>query len=90
VRYSSFGAALLGEGLSQHYGLPYGRVIADRVTGLLALTDTTTDIGAELAPRTAASDSRRKRPVPAWNLGAMPGAGALWSTTHTCSATSKR
>ena len=81
VRYSNFGAALLGDALSQHDGLPYGRVIADRVTGPLALTDTTTDIDAELAP-TAASHSRRKRPVPPWNLGAMPGAGALWSTTH--------
>ena len=82
VRYSNFGAALLGEALSQHHQLPYEQVIAERVTGPLGLTDTTTEIGAELAPRTAASHSRRKRPVPAWNLGAMPGAGALWSTTQ--------
>ena len=82
VRYSNFGAALLGEALSQHYGLPYEQVIADRVTGPLGLTDTTTDIGPELASRTASSHSRRKRPVPAWNLGVMPGAGALWSTAH--------
>jgi CubicO group peptidase (beta-lactamase class C family) len=82
VRYSNFGAALLGQALSQHHQLPYGRVIADRVTGPLGLTDTTIDIGPELASRAAASHSRHKRPVAAWNLGAMPGAGALWSTTH--------
>ena len=36
VRYSNFGAALLGEALSRHHQLPYGRMIAERVTGPLA------------------------------------------------------
>ena len=80
VRYSNFGAALLGEALSRHHRLPYGRMVADRVTGPLGLTDTTVDIGPELADRTAATHSPRRKPVPPWHLGAMAGAGALWST----------
>lgn len=80
MRYSNFGAALLGEALSRHYQLPYGQVISDRVTGLLALPDTTIAGGQENDARAAVNHSCRKRPIPPWNLGAMPGAGALWST----------
>lgn len=80
VRYSNFGAALLGEALSRHHDLPYERVVADRVTGPLGLQDTTVNIDSELADRTAATHSARKKPVPAWHLGAMAGAGALWAT----------
>lgn len=80
VRYSNFGAALLGEALSRHHQLPYGRMIAERVTGPLGLEDTTVDIGPDLADRTAATHSARRKPVPPWHLGAMGAAGALWST----------
>lgn len=80
VRYSNFGAALLGEALSRHHQLPYAHVLSDRVTSPLGLQDTTVDPGAELADRTSATHSRRRKPVPAWHLGAMAGAGGLWST----------
>jgi serine-type D-Ala-D-Ala carboxypeptidase/endopeptidase len=80
VRYSNFGAALLGEALSRHHQLPYGRMIADRVTGPLGLRDTTVDIGPERTDRAVGTHSARKKAVPAWHLGAMAGAGALWST----------
>ncbi|MGA9749430.1 MAG: serine hydrolase domain-containing protein [Nocardioides sp.] len=80
VRYSNFGAALLGEALSRHHEIPYERVITDRVTGPLGLEDTKVNIDPELADRIAATHSARKKPVPAWHLGGVAGAGALWST----------
>ncbi len=80
VRYSNFGAALLGEALARHHEVPYGRMIADRVTRPLGLQDTTADLGTQLADRAVATHSARKKPVPPWHLGAMAGAGALWSS----------
>jgi CubicO group peptidase (beta-lactamase class C family) len=80
VRYSNFGAALLGQALSRHTGRPYAQLIADRITGPLLLPDTAVDLRPDQLTRKAAGHSRRGRVVPDWHLGAMPGAGALYST----------
>lgn len=80
VRYSNFGAGLLGEALSRHTGLPYDRLIAERITGPLGLADTELTVRQDQLRRRALGHDRRRRPVPDWDLGAMPGAGALYST----------
>ena len=82
VRYSNFGMALLGEALSRRSNLPYGELIADRVAGPLGLVDTGIALVADQEHRAATSHSRRGRPVPDWDLGGMPGAGALRSTVR--------
>jgi D-alanyl-D-alanine-carboxypeptidase/D-alanyl-D-alanine-endopeptidase len=80
IRYSNFGAALLGEALSRHTGRPYAELVAERITGPLAMPDTAVDLSPEQMTRKATGHSRRGRAVPDWHLGAMPGAGALYST----------
>src|SRR6478735_2282732 len=40
VRYSNFGMALLGEALSRQSGIPYHRLVLERVAGPLGLRDT--------------------------------------------------
>jgi CubicO group peptidase (beta-lactamase class C family) len=44
------------------------------------MPDTAVDLSHDQAARKAAGHSRRGRDVPDWHLGAMPGAGALYST----------
>jgi len=80
IRYSNFGVALLGEALSRHTSRPYGQLVAERITGPLAMPDTAVDLSPEQMARKATGHSRRGRAVPDWQLGAMPGAGALYST----------
>jgi D-alanyl-D-alanine-carboxypeptidase/D-alanyl-D-alanine-endopeptidase len=80
IRYSNFGAALLGEALGWHADRPYGQLIAERLTGPFAMPDTAVDLSPDQAARKAAGHSRRGREVPDWRLGAMAGAGALYST----------
>jgi D-alanyl-D-alanine-carboxypeptidase/D-alanyl-D-alanine-endopeptidase len=80
VRYSNFGAALLGQALSRHTRRPYARLIAERITGPLGMPDTAVDLQPDQEDRKAVGHSRRGRAVPDWHLGAMPGAGALYST----------
>jgi serine-type D-Ala-D-Ala carboxypeptidase/endopeptidase len=82
VRYSNFGAALLGEALSRHAGLPYDGMIAERVAGPLRLCDTVVRPRPYQVDRRATGHSNRRRAVPDWDLGAMPGAGALHSTVN--------
>lgn len=82
VRYSNFGAALLGEALCRRTGLSFEQLIAERVTGPLHLSDSVVHPDPDQRERQAVGHSRRRRPVPDWDLGAMPGAGALYSTVH--------
>jgi CubicO group peptidase (beta-lactamase class C family) len=82
VRYSNFGAALLGEALSRHAGLPYEQLIRERITAPLGLSDTVVTAHEDQRSRQAVGHSRRGKPVPDWDMGAMPGAGALRSTVH--------
>lgn len=82
VRYSNFGAALLGEALSRHAGMPYEQLIHRRVTQPLQLSDTVVTVRPDQWGRQAVAHSRRRRPVPDWDVGSMAGAGALRSTVH--------
>ena len=81
-RYSNYGAGLLGEALARAAGLSFAELIARRVTGPLQLPDTVVEPGPEQEARRAAGHSWRGRRVPDWHLGALAGAGALWSTAE--------
>ncbi|GAA3006820.1 hypothetical protein GCM10020229_18200 [Kitasatospora albolonga] len=75
-RYSNLGAGLLGLALARHTGTDYESMLARLVTGPLGLP------GVRVVterPQTQGHD-RRRRPVPAWNLAALAGAGALRAT----------
>ena len=46
------------------------------------MSDTVVRPRPDQLERRAAGRDRRNQPVPDWNLGGMPGAGALYSTAH--------
>ncbi|MDZ7790918.1 MAG: serine hydrolase [Xanthomonadales bacterium] len=74
--YSNYGAGLLGYLLGRVHGGGYGPAMESFVLEPLGLDET----GIE--PRTSAAAAfTGGEAVPAWNLAALAGAGALWSTT---------
>ena len=75
--YSNFGFGLLGYLLGQAAGTPYETLVTTRICVPLDLSDTTF---AVTDPRRAARGHRRGRPVPDWRMGALAGAGGLYST----------
>ena len=75
-RYSNFGFGLLGAALARHTGLPYPTLVARRVLEPLGLTAT----GVVTPAERATGHARRGRPTTDWDMGALLGAGALWST----------
>lgn len=77
VRYSNFGAGVLGIALAHRAGVPYGELLRTRVLSPLGLHDTGIDVAGE---RLAAGHSRRGRPVAHWDVHGLEGAGALRST----------
>lgn len=77
VRYSNFGAGLLGIALARRTGVPYGELLRARVLTPLALRETGVDVAAD---RLAAGHSRRGLPVAHWDVRGLEGAGALRSS----------
>jgi len=74
--YSNYGAGLLGYLLGRVHGGGYGAALEVLILEPLNLEDT------GLEPRTqAAAAFTGGATVPPWNLAALAGAGALWSTT---------
>ena len=76
--YSNLGVAMVGELLSERYGVPWDELIAERITGPLGMHDTVRSLGekrSRLAP--AFQRSERVRP---WEFDAFRGAGSLHST----------
>lgn len=74
--YSSPGFLLAGLIVERASGRPYPEFLAERILAPLRLTRTT--MGG--APDGAARGYRDGRPVPPWDLDAMPGTGDIWST----------
>jgi serine-type D-Ala-D-Ala carboxypeptidase/endopeptidase len=72
--YSNFGAALAGYLLGQATGVPYRRLVEERICRPLAMTATSFDA----SPVQGYSNGRK---VPPWHLGPLAAAGALYSTT---------
>ena len=80
ARYSNLGAGLLGQALERAAGQPYERLVRERICLPLGMSDTVVVPSAEQAARVAVGHTRRGRPVPPFEVPALPGAGALRST----------
>jgi serine-type D-Ala-D-Ala carboxypeptidase/endopeptidase len=80
VRYSNYGAGLLGYVLSCAAGKGYGALVEERICRPLGLEDTFAEVPESRLERFAQGHDRRGRPVPHWDLDALAGAGALRST----------
>jgi len=87
--YSNFGYGLLGYLLAQAAGSDYETLVTTRVCGPLGLADTTLVVPGPSRDRKAqghkaqaheAQGHKGGRPVPDWRMGALAGAGALYST----------
>ncbi len=78
MRYSNFGAALLGQALAAAAGLPYERLVHERVLEPLGITE----MWAHGAPPVAQPHARRGRPVQPWTMGAYAPAGCLRGTAR--------
>lgn len=80
-RYSNLGAALAGQALAAHAGVPYERLLRERLTGPLGMTRTTAPTAPPaddpLAPGTDASGQRQEP----WVLDGYAPAGGVRSTT---------
>ncbi|GIF02760.1 serine hydrolase domain-containing protein [Actinoplanes siamensis] len=74
VRYSNFGAGLLGLALTRHAGLDYSGLITAELGSPLRLTDTDT------SGLTTPGHRANGRPAAPWHLNALAGAGGLRST----------
>lgn len=77
--YSNLGFGLLGHLLERIHGRTYAELLAQRITGPLGLRDTVITPDAEQSSRMAVPHSGSVA-VPAWQLGALTGAGAIRST----------
>jgi serine-type D-Ala-D-Ala carboxypeptidase/endopeptidase len=80
LRYSNYGAGLLGHVLELRTGQSYEQLVAERITGPLGLTDTAIAVTAEKLGRFAQGHDRSGRATPYWDRPALAGAGALRST----------
>lgn len=78
--YSNFGAGLLGYALAHTSGTSYDDLVAQRVTGPLALSDTAVVTPAGAEGRLVEGRSRWGRRVGRWDLAALAGAGGLVAT----------
>jgi CubicO group peptidase (beta-lactamase class C family) len=87
--YSNFGYGLLGYLLGQAAGSDYETLVTNRVCGPLGLADTTFAVPGPSRDRKAqghkaqsrkAQGRKGGRAVPDWRMGALAGAGALYST----------
>lgn len=80
VRYSNFGAGLLGAVLARRAGTSYEQLVQDRICVPLGLRDTSIDVPAAKLGRFADGHDRRGRAAAHWDALALAGAGALRST----------
>lgn len=78
--YSNLGVGLLGHLLARAYGVSYAELVRTRITAPLGLSDTVIALDAAQRARFATPHSGTVAVSP-WHLGALPGAGALRSTT---------
>lgn len=80
IRYSNFGAGVLGQALARRVGTPYGALLGERVLRPLGLADTYVGPAPAGRPHRATGHNRRHKPVPDWNMPSLPGMGAVRST----------
>ncbi|MFF0296128.1 serine hydrolase domain-containing protein [Kitasatospora sp. NPDC004614] len=75
VHYSNYGVGLLGRTLAERTDSTYPALLADRIAGPLGLTGTGCEPGAAVG-------HLHGRPLPPWEIPALPGAGAVRSTAR--------
>ncbi|WP_051742097.1 MULTISPECIES: serine hydrolase [Kitasatospora] len=79
-RYSNLGAGLLGLALAHRAGVGYGELVRREICEPLGLRDTVLEPSPEQTARLAPGHTTGGRPVPAWQLADLAGAGGLRST----------
>ena len=80
--YSNFGFALLGHALSLRAGRPYEELVVSRICVPLGLDDTRITLPSGMQARLVPGHDAALNPVPNWDFGILPGAGALRSTAN--------
>jgi CubicO group peptidase (beta-lactamase class C family) len=80
TEYSNLGAGLLGQALAHRAGRAYEDLVLERLARPLGMGSTSIAIPPEHRVRLAAPHDDALREVKNWDLGALPGAGALRST----------
>ncbi|HUR91327.1 MAG TPA: serine hydrolase [Gemmatimonadaceae bacterium] len=78
--YSNLGAGLLGHVLSRRAGTDYETLVRTRVVTPLGMRDTKITLTKADSARLAAGHNAGGQVVPAWDLAALQGAGALRSS----------
>lgn len=80
IRYSNFGAGVLGQALARRADTTYEQLLEARVLRPLGLTETYVGPSRTDHSNAATGHSRSRKPVPDWNMPTLPGMGALRST----------
>ncbi len=80
--YSNLGYGLLGHVLALRSGQSYEALVRERITIPLGMVDTAITARPEWEERRATGHDAGLEPTSDWDLGALPGAGALRSTTN--------
>ncbi len=78
--YSNLGVGLLGQALAVRAGKSYADLLRQEITGPLGLADTVVKLSADQQRRFLQGYDQKHRPVHAWDLDALAGAGAIRST----------
>jgi serine-type D-Ala-D-Ala carboxypeptidase/endopeptidase len=79
-RYSNLGFGLLGHVLARAAGTTYEDLLVERVCQPLGLDETRVRLTPEIQAKLVQGHARPGKPVPAWDLPTLAGAGALRST----------
>lgn len=79
-RYSNLGAGLLGLALANRAGTDYETLIVQNICRPLGMNDTRIALDDGQRARVAQGHSRGRKPVAAWHLADLAGAGGLRST----------
>ena len=80
--YSNLGAGLLGHALSRRAGMDYETLVRSRITGPLAMKNTSITLSEEQKRRLAVGHGENRERVANWDLPTLAGAGAIRSTAN--------
>jgi CubicO group peptidase (beta-lactamase class C family) len=78
--YSNVGVGLLGQALAERAGRSYPDELREEITGPLGMSDTMVTLSAEQQRRFIQGHDEKDRPVHAWDMDALAGAGGIRST----------
>ncbi len=78
--YSNLGVGLLGQALANRAGENYAALLQQEIAGPLGLKDTVVSLSPEQQAHFIQGHDAEHRPVQAWDLDALAGAGAIRST----------